>query len=101
VTETLVDLDRVFGAVPVDPVTGTVNGAMPVAHVTDKTAPVIEPLQPVGKVNPEVTANVTVPANEFIGVTAIVDVPVRVARGVIAGPAIEKSTTWNVTEFDG
>ena len=93
VTLTLVLLDNP----PLVPVTGTVKGAGPVAQVTDKTAPVNEPLQPVGKVKPELMAKVTVPVNPLIGVTATVEVPATVARVVIAGPAIEKSTTWNVT----
>ena len=100
VTETLVDLDR--EAVPdvVVPVTGTLNGATPVAHVTDRTAAENEPLQPLGKLKPDVTANVTAPENALIGVTTIVELPATVARVVIAGPAIEKSTTWKVTEFE-
>jgi len=92
VTERLVVLDRVAGAVPVVPVTGTVNGATPVVHVTERIAPENEPLQPVGKVKPEPIAKVTVPVNPLIGVTAMVDVPATVARVVIAAPAMEKST---------
>src|SRR3989441_5199447 len=92
VTERLVVLDRVAGAVPVVPVTGTVNGATPVVHVPERIAPENEPLQPVGKVKPEPIAKVTVPVNPLIGVTAMVDVPATVARVVIAGPAMEKST---------
>ena len=97
VTETLVVLDSVAGAVPVVPVTGTVNGATPVAQVTDKTAPANEAVQPEGTAP---ATNVTEPVNPLIGVTVTVDVPATVARVVIAGPAIEKSTTWKVTEFD-
>ena len=92
VTERLVVLDRVAGAVPVVPVTGTVNGATPVVHVTERIAPENEPLQPVGKVKPEPIAKVTVPVNPLIGVTAMVDVPATVARVWIAAPAMEKST---------
>ena len=47
-------------------------------------------------VQPEGTApaeNVTAPVNPLIGETAIVEVPATVARVVIPGPAIEKSTT--------
>ena len=87
VTETVVDLDKP----PLEPVTGTVNGATPVAQVTDKTAPENEPLQPDGNVKPELTAKVTAPENPLIEVTATVEVPATVARVVIAGPAIEKS----------
>jgi hypothetical protein len=93
VTPTVVCLDSVLGAVPVVPVTGTLNTA-PEGQVTDKTAPVNEAVQPEGT-TPAV--NVTAPVNPLIGVTARVEVPATVARVVIAGPAIEKSTTWNVT----
>jgi len=92
-----VDLDNVAGAVPVVPVTGTVNGATPVAQLAERVAPDIETVQPDGAVKPEPIAKVTVPENPLIGVTATVEVPATVARVVIAGPAIEKSTTWNVT----
>jgi hypothetical protein len=97
VTETLVVLDSVAGAVPVVPVTGTVNGATPVEQVTDRTAPANEAVQPEGTAP---ATNVTEPVNPLIGVTTIVEEPATVARVVIAGPAIEKSTTWKVTEFE-
>ena len=87
VTLTVVLLDKP----PLVPVTGTVNGATPVAQVTDKTAPANEPLQPVGNVKPELIVKVTAPPNPLIEVTATVDVPGTVARVVIGGPAIEKS----------
>jgi hypothetical protein len=93
VTETLVVLDNVFGAVPVVPVTGTLNGATPVAQVTERTAPVNEAVHPEGTVP---AVKVTVPENALIGVTTTVEVPAIVARVLIAGPAIEKS--WTVTE---
>src|SRR2546428_91597 len=96
VTETLVDLDRVLGAVPVVPVTGTVKGATPVAQVMERTAPLKEPLQPVGNVKPELIAKVTLPEKPLIGATAIVEVPAIVARVVTAGPDSEKS--WTGTE---
>jgi len=89
VTLTVVLLDNVLGAVPVVPVTGTLNDATPVVHVTDKTAPENEPLHPVGNVKPELIAKETVPANPLIAVTATVEVPATVARVVIAGPAME------------
>jgi hypothetical protein len=98
VTETLVVRDSVFGAVPVVPVTGTLNGATPVAQLTDKTLPVNEAVQPEGTAP---ATRVTVPENPLIGVTVTVEVPAKVANAVIPGPAIEKSTTWNVTEFEG
>jgi hypothetical protein len=98
VTETLVVLDRVLGAVPVVPVTGTVNGATPVEHVTERTLPENEAVQPEGTAP---ATNVTDPENPLIGVTPTVELPAKVANVVIPGPAIEKSTAWNVTEFDG
>src|SRR2546425_385929 len=72
----------------------TLNGATPVAQVTERTAPVNEPLHPVG--NAELTTKVTVPENPFMRVTATVDVPATVARVVIGGADNEKS--WKVTE---
>src|SRR2546425_1145344 len=81
VTETVVDLDKP----PLEPVTGTVTGATPVAQVTDKVAPVNEPLQPIGKVKPELTAHVTVPENPLIPVAVQAELPATVARVVIAG----------------
>ena len=96
VTLTVVFLDNP----PLVPVTGTVNGATPVAQVTDRTAPENDPLQPVGKVKPELIAKVTVPEKPLIGVTATVEVPATVARVVIAGPAIEKSCMVTETVVD-
>src|SRR2546425_10976127 len=81
VTETVVDLDKP----PLEPVTGTVTGATPVAQVTDKVAPVNEPLQPIGKVKPELTAHVTVPENPLIPVATQAELPATVARVVIPG----------------
>ena len=92
VTDALVVLERVLGAVPVVPVTPTLNGVTPVAHVTERTAPVNEALHPPGTVP---ALNVTVPVNPLIGVTVTVDVPATVARVVIAVADNEKSTTWN------
>jgi hypothetical protein len=82
VTLTLVVRDSVLGAVPVVPVTSTLNGATPVLQLTDRTAPPNDTVHPAGTV-PE--ANVTVPANPLIGATVTVDVPVTVAIVVIAG----------------
>src|SRR3989449_8645560 len=82
ITETLVDLDRVLGAVPVVPVTGTLKGATPVAQVMERTAPLKEPLQPVGNVKPELIAKVTLPEKPLIGETAIAEGPAKVARDV-------------------
>jgi len=89
VTETVVDLDKP----PLEPVTGTVNGATPVAQVTDKVAPVNEPLQPVGNVKPELTAHVTVPANPLMPATVQAELPATVARVVIPGQDGVKSWT--------
>jgi hypothetical protein len=72
----------VFGAVPVVPVTTTLNGATPVEHVTDNTAPENDAVQPAGTAP---AVKVTVPPNPLIGVTVTVDVPVTVARVVIVG----------------
>jgi hypothetical protein len=78
----------VFGAVPVVPVTSTVNGATPVVQLTERTAPLNEAVQPAGTVP---AVNVTVPENPLIGVTVTVDVPATVASVVIAGAESEKS----------
>jgi hypothetical protein len=89
---TLVVRDNVFGAVPVVPVTSTLKGATPVAHMTESTAPLNDVVQPLGTVP---AANATVPVNPLIGVTVTVEVPATVANVVIAGADMEKSTTWN------
>src|SRR5207245_2672485 len=94
---TLVDLDNVFGAAPVVPVTGTLNGVTPVKQVTDRVAPVNNPLQPVGNVKPEVIVKVTAPLNPLIEVTDTADVPATVARVVIGGADNEKSRTVTMT----
>jgi hypothetical protein len=73
---------------PLVPVTVTVNGATPVAQVTESTAPVKLAVQPAGTAPAE---KVTVAVNPLIGVTVIVDVPATVARVVIAGADKEKS----------
>jgi hypothetical protein len=72
----------VLGAVPVVPVATTLNGATPVEHVTDNTAPEKLAVQPAGTVP---AVKVTVPAKLLIGVTATVEVPATVARVVMAG----------------
>ena len=82
VTLTVVLLDNP----PLVPVTGTVNGATPVAQVTDKTAPENPAVQPEGTAP---AVKVTTPENPLIEVTATVEVPATVARVVIAGPAME------------
>jgi hypothetical protein len=78
----------VLGAVPVVPVTTTLNGATPVEQVTDSTAPENDALQPAGTVPAE---KVTVPVKPWIGVIVTVEVPATVARVVIAGADNEKS----------
>ena len=88
VTLTLVVRDSVLGAVPVVPVTNTVNGATPVVQLTERTAPEKDAVQPAGTVP---AVNVTVPANPLIGVTVTVEVPATVASVVIAGADNEKS----------
>jgi hypothetical protein len=88
VTETVVVLDKVLGAVPVVPVTGTLNTGTPVAHVTDKTLPEKPAVQPAGTTP---AAKVTDPENPLTGVTATVELPAKVANVVIPGPATEKS----------
>src|SRR5206468_1203908 len=88
VTGTVVVLD----SPPLVPVTDTLNGATPVAHVTESTAPVKLAVQPTGTVPAE---KVTVPENPLIGVTVTVEVPATVASVVIAGA--ESAKSWTVT----
>lgn len=71
-----------LGAVPVVPVTVTLNGATPVEQVADNTAPLNVAVQPAETVP---AVNVTVPAKPLIGVTVTVEVPAKVAKVVIAG----------------
>src|SRR2546425_11160134 len=59
----------------------------------ERTAPLKEPLQPVGNVKPELIAKVTLPEKPLTGATAIVEVPAIVARVGTAGPDREKSWT--------
>ena len=84
-------LDRVFGAVPVVPVTVRLNGGSPVAQMTDKMFPLKVAVHPDGRVP---AVNATWPLNPLIGVTVIVDVPGVVANVVMAGAESEKSTMW-------
>ena len=92
VTLTFVVVDNVLGAVPVVPVTSTLNGATPVAQLTDRRALLNDAVQPVGTVP---AVNVTVPVNPLIGETMTVEVPATVARVVMGGADSEKSTAWN------
>jgi hypothetical protein len=88
VTLTVVVRDSVLGAVPVVPVTTTLNGATPVAQVTERMAPENDAVHPAGTVP---AVKVTVPAKPLIGVTVTVEVPAKVASVVIAGADNEKS----------
>jgi hypothetical protein len=97
VTLTLVVCDNVLGAVPVVPVTTTLNGATPVVQLTERTGPLIEAVHPAGTAPAE---NVTVPAKPLIGVTVTVEVPETVASVVIAGADNEKSWKINVTDVE-
>ena len=87
-TRTVVVRESVLGAVPVVPVTSTLNGATPVVQLTERTTPLKPAVQPAGTVPAEKT---TVPAKPWIGVTVTVDVPATVANVVIAGADNEKS----------
>jgi hypothetical protein len=76
------------------PCTVTVNGVMPVVHVTDNSPAVLmDCVQPAGAV--EVIENVTVPANPLIALTVTCDVPAVLAVVVTAGAESVKS--WIVT----
>jgi hypothetical protein len=99
VAETVVALAKVAGAVPVVPVTGTLNpgAGWRAVQVTDRTAPENEAVQSVGTAPAE---NVTTPANPLTGVTAQVEVPAVPTVVEIAGQPMEKSTKWNVTGPD-
>ncbi len=88
VTLTFVVLDNVLGGVPVVPVTSTLNGATPVAQLTDRRALLNDAVQPVGTVP---AVNVTVPVNPLTGVTVAVEVPATVASVVTGGADNEKS----------
>jgi hypothetical protein len=73
-------------------VTRTLNGATPVAQVTERTAPLNEAVQPAGTVP---AVNVTVPLKPLLGTTVTVEVPATVANVVMLGADMKKSTTWN------
>jgi hypothetical protein len=62
-----------------------VNTGTPVAHVTERTAVVNEPEQPVGKTKLVGTVHVTAPENPLIAVNVQVEEPATVARVVIPG----------------
>ena len=84
-TGTLTVRDSVFGAVPVVPVTTTVNPVVGNGlHETERTALLNEAVQPVGTVP---AVNVTVPANPLVPITEIVEVPAvpAVVRAIVDG----------------
>jgi hypothetical protein len=72
-------------------VTRIVNGATPVAQLTDRTALEKLAVQPAGTVP---AVNVIVPVNPLIGVAVTVEVPATVARVVIAGA--DRLKSWTV-----
>ncbi len=86
VTLTFVVRESVFGAVPVVPVTTTLNGATPVVQLTERTAPLKVAVQPAGT---EPALNVTVPLNPLIGLTEMVEVPAvpSAVREIVVGLA--------------
>jgi hypothetical protein len=93
VTSTFTVRDRALGAVPVVPVTMTVNPLLGSGlHETDRTAPLNDAVQPAGIVPPAV--KVTAPAKPLTGVTDMVEVPegLAVVRAIVDGfGIIEKS----------
>jgi hypothetical protein len=96
VTGTLTVCDRVFGAVPVVPVTTTVKPAAGNGlQLTERTAALNVAVQPVGTVP---AVNVTVPVNPLIPVTEIVEVPAvpAVVREIVDGLA-DSEKSWTVT----
>jgi hypothetical protein len=99
VTGTLTMRESVLGAVPVVPVTTTVNETVGSGlQLTDRMEPVIVAVHPVGSVL--VTANVTVPVKPLMFATEIVEVPAvpAVVRLIEAGlEPSEKS--WMVTRI--
>jgi hypothetical protein len=106
VTGTLAVLDSVLGAVPVVPVIVRVKlaGVGTAVQLTDKLVPETLAVQPVGAA---LVDNETLPENPLIGATEIVDelVPLpTVGTTMMSEDGLaetEKSTAWNVTEFDG
>jgi hypothetical protein len=101
VTEMLVVLDSVLGAVPVVPVTDRmkVAGVGTAVQLTVRTVPETLAVQPVGAALVE---NVTVPGNPLIAVNdnvEVLGVPTVTLRDDGLAET-EKSTTWNVTEPD-
>jgi hypothetical protein len=99
VTGTLTMRESVLGAVPVVPVTTTVNDAVGSGlQLTDRVEPVIVAVHPVGSVF--VTASVTVPVNPLMFATEIVEVPAvpGVIRLIEAGLELSEKS-WTVTKI--
>jgi hypothetical protein len=97
-TGTLTLLDSVLGAVPVVPVTVTVNVAEGNGlQLTDRTAPLIVAVQLVWVV---LAVKVTMPVNPLIPVTEIVEVPAvpGVVRLIEAGLELSMKS-WTVTKI--
>jgi hypothetical protein len=84
----------VLGAVPVVPVTVTVN-ALAALQLTDKTLPETVEVQPAGGVL--VTASETLPVNPLIAVTEIVEEPGVLTVVLIEAGAEDKEKSWTVT----
>jgi hypothetical protein len=87
VTGTFTVRDSVLGAVPVAPVTLTVNPAAGNGlQLTDRTAPLNDAVQPAGTIP---AVNVTVPVNPLTPATEMVEVPAvpAVARAIVGGLA--------------
>ncbi len=85
VTGTFTVRDSVLGAVPVVPVTITVNPVVGNGlQLTERTAPLNDAVQPVGTVP---AVNVTVPVNPLVPATEIVEVPAvpAVVRAIVDG----------------
>ena len=96
VTGTLTVCDRVLGAVPVVPVTITVNPEEGNGlQLTERTAPLNEAVQPAGTMP---AANVTVPVNPLMPVTEMVEVPAvpAVVSAIVEGLA-DNEKSWTVT----
>ena len=100
-TETVVVLDNVLGLVPVEPVIVKVKlgGVGTVAQLTVNVVPETPALQPNGAALVE---NARAPANPLIAVNDKVEV-LGAPTTMLSEDGLaetEKSTTWNVTEFD-
>ena len=100
-TETVVVLESVLGAVPVVPVMVRVKvaGVGTAVQLTVRTVPETLAVQPV---EAALVENATLPEKPLIAVNDNVDV-LGVPTTMLSEDGLadtEKSTTWNVTEFD-